>query len=70
MPKLYEIPINVKIRVIEHPKVPIASPHVDLGETLDFKHVDGMYSLCYNSKGEAVHLAAWTQVEVIDENPN
>ena len=49
--KLYDVPNNSKIKVAGH--------------ILDFKHVDGMFSLCYDKDGEPVHIAAWTEVEII-----
>ena len=65
--KLYECPRNVQVRVIggELAKTPIGSPRVEGEEIINFKHVDGMYSLCTNQKGETVHLAAWTEVEIV-----
>jgi hypothetical protein len=48
---LTDVPNNTKIKV------------GDL--ELDFKHVDGMYSLCYNGT-EPVHLACWTDVEIVE----
>lgn len=53
--KLYNVPRNTKIRVLDDPNQP----------ELLFEHIDGMYSVCYNSKNELVILAAWTQVEII-----
>ncbi len=51
---LYEVPPNSKIKI---------------GELiLNFKHVDGMYSLCYTEDGRRVHPAAFTEVEVIEVN--
>ena len=32
---------------------------------VDFDHIDGMYSLCYNG-GDIVHLPAWTEVEIVE----
>jgi hypothetical protein len=32
-----------------------------------FDHIDGMYSFCHDMKGNIVHLAAWTEVEVVEE---
>lgn len=52
--KLYELPRNVKIKT-------------ENGDEYMFKHIDGMYSLCYTTKGDTVHLPAWTEVEVINE---
>ena len=55
--KLYDAPTESFIR------------YADIFE-LYFCHIDGMYSLCYNSKGEPVHLVAWAEVEVLDEKPD
>lgn len=67
--KLYEVPRNSRIRIVEIARVedrykqkPIIP---DIDEVLDFKKIDGMYSFCYNSSGQVVRLAAWTNVEVI-----
>lgn len=54
--KLYSAPRNCKITV----------DFDGTKEVLDFSHVDGMYSLCFDSAGRPVHLAAWTEVEVLD----
>ena len=35
------------------------------GDLLDFQHIDGMYSLCYDKEQNPVHIAAWTEVEII-----
>ena len=37
------------------------------GEELNFRSVDGMYSYCTRDNGEVVHLAAWTDVEIIED---
>jgi len=52
--KLYDVPRNSKIRIDEH-------------WILHFHHVDGMYSYCTDKDDNVVHLAAWTEVEVIKE---
>lgn len=54
--RLYDVPNNSKIKIGN--------------QTLDFKHVDGMYSLCYTEDGKPVHPACFTEVEVIKENSN
>jgi len=51
--KLYDVPRNSKIKLED-------------GTVLDFRHIDGMYSLCYRD-GYPVHPAAWTEVEVVPE---
>jgi hypothetical protein len=52
--KLYDVPPGSRVRVIG-----------DLNDELKFHHIDGMYSLCTNQKGEPVHLVAWAEVELI-----
>jgi len=51
--KLYDVPCDTRIRVGEY--------------ELNFKHIDGMYSLSYTDEGERVHLACWTDVEIVEE---
>ena len=63
--KLYNVPINSKIRVIGDVKTPPASIDINKDDILQFIKIDGMYSLCKNSKGEFVHLVAWAEVELI-----
>ena len=47
-------------------KVPIAALPIEEDEYIHFGHIDGMYSFCRNMDQEIVHLAAWTEVEVVD----
>lgn len=70
MTKLYEVPRNSYIKVLdakpqveEKYKVKQVIPEAD--DILTFKKIDGMFSLSYNSKNEMVRLAAWTNVEVV-----
>lgn len=35
------------------------------GEILFFDHIDGMYSYCLDKDKNVVHLAAWTEVEIV-----
>lgn len=53
--KLYEAPRNVRVKVV--------------GEDFEvtFHHIDGAYSYCKDDEGNTVHLAAWTEVEIINE---
>ena len=62
--KLYNVPRNNRIKVIVEDKVPPPPPQTE-GEELNFRSVDGMYSYCTRDNGEVVHLAAWTEVEII-----
>ena len=64
--KLHNVPRNSKIKVLGDIKVPIGSPNIKEQEVLNFSHIDGMYSYCTNSNNEVVHLAAWTEVEIVE----
>ena len=50
--KLYDVPRDSRIRL-------------DDGMELNFKRLDGMYSLCFTDDNEPVHVAAWTEVAVV-----
>ena len=65
--KLYEVPRNTKIRIVDDEKAPPAHRDFDKGEVLLFDHIDGMYSFCYDQAGKVVHLAAWAEVEVVTD---
>jgi hypothetical protein len=52
--KLYDVPRDSRIRL-------------DDGSELNFKRLDGMYSLCLTDDNEPVHLAAWTEVALINK---
>jgi len=56
--KLYEVPNNSKV---------IYTSADGTKYQLDFKHIDGMYSLCYFNN-EPLHLSASAEVEVVNEN--
>lgn len=66
--ELYNVPRNSRIRVVGDIKVPPAAPIIKEQEELNFSHVDGMYSYCTRDNGEVVHLAAWTEVEIVGED--
>lgn len=34
---------------------------------ITFKHLDGMYSLCYTENGNPVHLAGFTPLKLVSE---
>jgi len=63
--ELYNVPRDSRIKVIVQNKVPPGVPQVIEGEELNFRSIDGMYSYCTRDSGEVVHLAAWTEVEVL-----
>ena len=60
--KLYDVPRDTAVRLLEDATVPPGAPPVQKGDVLNFHHVDGMYS--YNHRaGTTVWIAAWTEVE-------
>lgn len=67
--KLYEVPRNTKVRLLENADLPPEHRGLAQQEVVLFHHVDGMYSYCTNAEGFIVHPAAWTEVEIVsDEN--
>ncbi len=62
--KLYEVPRNSKIVVMDNIKTPPASIPIEEGDIFQFHRIDGMYSYCKNENGDVVHLVAWAEVEV------
>ena len=63
--KLYDVPQNSRIKVVVKDKVPPGAPQINEGEELNFRSIDGMYSYCTRDNGDVVHLAAWTEVEIL-----
>lgn len=52
--KLYEVPRNTYVKVVDDPN-----------GYYFFDHADGMYSLCTDIDDNIVHLGASTEVEII-----
>ena len=63
--KLYNVPNNTKVRLKSTENGPPASINPKVNTVYTFKHIDGMYSLCYDTDGKHVHLPAWSEVEII-----
>lgn len=57
--KLYDVPRNTFIRVKDHDYNDIV---------LLFSHIDGMFSYCVNEAGDVLHLAAWSDVEIVGDD--
>ena len=55
--KLYELPAKSNFKVVD------AYPN----EVFFLEHLDGMYSVCYNSQGDLIHLSIGTPVIPIDK---
>ncbi len=67
--KLYNVPRGSKIRVVsKEVTIPVASQPAATGDVLDFEQMDGMYSYCRDKDGNVVHLAAWTEVEIVQND--
>lgn len=62
--KLYEVPNNSKVRLLEDAQIPPEAMPILKGDVVDFHHLDGMYSYC-KFNDHIVHLAAWTEVELV-----
>jgi hypothetical protein len=66
--KLYDLKKGTKFRIIdEEPRVPPGAPEADPDKVYWFGSIDGMYSYCKDGD-ELVHFAAWTEVEIVDED--
>lgn len=65
--ELYNVPRNSRIKVIGDIKVPPGAPEIKPGDELNFRSIDGMYSYCTTDSGQVVHLVAWAEVELIDD---
>ena len=65
--ELHKVPNRTWVRVQDPDKVPPAAPTPDAGERIFFDHIDGMYSFCIREDGSIIHLVAWQEV-TIDDN--
>lgn len=66
--KLYELKRGTHFIVVDkETKVPPAAPIVTQGDVLRLNNIDGMYSHCQDMNGNVYHLAAWTEVEEVDD---
>lgn len=57
--KLYDVPRNNRIKLV--------SDTLSSDMELNFHHIDGMYSYCTDDDGNVIHLAAWTEVEIVQQ---
>jgi len=64
---LYECKQNTKIKLLEDAPGPPHHRTFHKGEEILFKHIDGAYSLCYDTGMKMVHLPACTEVEYLDK---
>ena len=65
--KLYNIPDFTTIRILDNkPQVPPYALELKQNDEIKFHYIDGMYSYC-TKDNMVCHLAAWTEVEIINE---
>lgn len=66
--KLYDAPANSWIRIRDPlPTTPMCAKRLQSEQVLYFYRIDGMYSYCKDESGDAVHLVAWAEVEVLPD---
>jgi hypothetical protein len=66
--KLYDLKRGSKFRIVDdETKVPVGAPEAEADKVYWFGHVDGMYSYCKDGD-DVVHFAAWTEVELVNED--
>ena len=66
MSKLYELKRGDKFIIHDEDSHPPAHRQFIDGEVITFDHIDGMYSLCFDSNGDYVHVRAWEEVELVE----
>jgi hypothetical protein len=65
--KLFDVPRETYVKVLEDVHVPVGMAPIKKGEIIFFDHIDGMYSFCMDEhKKNILHLAAFTEVEIVD----
>ena len=65
--KLYEVPNNTWVCVSKEEAPPPGGLSVNVNQKIKLINIDGMYSYCKTEAGDVIHLAAWTEVEVISD---
>ena len=70
--KLYECDPKSYVRIVskEAPHGPPAGIEPQKDEVYLFYHVDGLYSYCRDSKNRVVHLPAYAEVEIVEDDHN
>lgn len=67
--ELYKIGRGTKYKLNEgNPTIPPDAPPSVVGMTYTLGRIDGMYSWSIGEDGKRYYFAAWTDVEVVDEN--
>lgn len=67
--KLYEIKkFPAKVRVLDPEGPPPGGVTPEQNTVYTVYNLDGMYSYCKDENGTVVHLAVWTEVEVLTDS--
>ena len=66
--KLYELKPNTKFKLLEDIEGPPDAYKPNKDEEYLFKHLDGMYSLCYDMKNRVIHIVGWAEVKELKES--
>lgn len=64
--KLHQVPDQTWVRIVEPDKVPPGAPEPKKGERIFFDHIDGMYSFCRDEQKNIIHLVAWQEVTICE----
>ena len=65
--KLYNVLRNTLVMPIDDANAPPDARPIGAGEVVLFHHIDGTYSYCTDMWGKTVHLPAWQEVVVLEE---
>lgn len=68
--KLYEVPNHTWVRLMSDEEGPVSSLKPKVMGVYMFNHVDGMYSHCRDPQGNVMHLPAWSEVKILENNKN
>lgn len=67
--KLYDVPMDTRIRLKAGKySVPQGQIQVVRDVEINFSHLDGMYSFCTDDDGNVVHLAGYSEVDVVKQD--
>lgn len=66
--KAYKVPQGQKVKVIDDDiRTPPSSIAVNKGDEITINKLDGMYCNAVNKDGNRVYIAAWTEVEPVND---
>lgn len=64
----HNVKYGTKVRIVDNDvHTPPATLSIDLDDVITILNLDGMYCNAINKDGERIYIAAWTNVEEIEE---